>query len=154
MTESLHLKDCPVCQSALSITHDKLDDSVILRPENLPPLLKDKLQVVNTYKRVKGLDSSWQKAHGARAIVYAGTLLESVGVHGGQLERAVGLLEWLQSQGKDFDLGSAPSFFGAYLEAIRAMQRLSMCRCKVCGESFNSGRMMGTVKLDDCGRHA
>lgn len=136
MNETLHIKDCPVCSSRLSITHDKTDDTITLRPENLPPLLKDKLEIVNTYKRIKGLDSKWQKAHGARAIVYAGQLIEAAGPLGGAIERCCGLLAWLKESGKEFDLGSAASYFMAYSAHLASKLASEKSRCNVCGESF------------------
>ena len=146
MTESLHIKPCPVCQSSLSITHDKLEDSLTLRPENLPPLARDCLEIVTTYKRLKGLGAEWQKVHGARGIVHAGNVLVAVGAHGGQMERALGLLRWLSDQKKDYDLGTAPSFFGAYQAWTAAKVLANRSRCQVCGEGFD-----GTGNL--CARH-
>src|SRR4051812_22828547 len=114
MTETLHLHACPVCASSISITHDKVEDRLTLRPENLPPLLRDKMSIVNAYKRIKGLGSSWENLHGARAIIYAGQLLEAAGPLGGAVERCEGMLAWLKESGKDFDLGSASTYFMSY----------------------------------------
>lgn len=146
MTETLHMKDCPVCSSKLSITHDKIEDSLTLRPENLPPLLKDKLSIVSKYRGLKGLDSKWTKAHGPRAIVYAGQLIEAAGPLGGAVERCEGLLAWLKESGKEFDLGSASSYFMAYSSHLVNKAAASRGRCLTCGESFNG---FG----NDCGRH-
>lgn len=133
MTETVHIKCCPVCSSALNITVDPSSDEIRIRPENLPPLVKDKVSVVAAYKRLKGLGAHWEKTHGARGIIYAGTLLESVGYAGGQLDRAIGLMEWLQSSGRDWDLGSAPCFFSAFQKAQQAAKEAARGpRCKLC----------------------
>ena len=135
MTETLHLKDCPVCRSSLSITHDKIEDSLTLKPEGLPPLARDMNEIVCAYKRLKGLGAAWTKNHGARGMIYAGELLTAVGVHGGQLDRAIALLGWLKDSGKEFDLGTAPSHYGAYkamLEKVTVRPR-----CRACGLSFS-----------------
>lgn len=147
MTETLHLKDCPVCQSRLSITHDKLEDTLTLRPENLPPLARDFLDIVAHYKRVKGLGADWQKLHGSRAIIYAGQLIQASGPLGGAQERCLGLISWLKESGKDFDLVSAPSFFKQYEAALAAKNNSERSRCLLCGESFAG-------QGDYCPRHS
>lgn len=147
MTETLHLKDCPVCSSRISITHDRVDDTLTLRPENLPPLARDCLDVVSTYKRVKGLGADWQRHHGSRGIIYAANVLNAVGTHGGQIDRALGLIAWLGDQkGRDWDLGSAANFFGEYQAWAAAKSSAERSRCAVCGEGFWG-------KGVDCGRH-
>lgn len=134
MTETLHLKSCPICQSSISITHDKIEDSLTLKPENLPPLARDMSEVVCAYKRLKGLGAAWTKTHGSRGMIYAGELLTAVGVHGGQLDRAIALLGWLKESGKDFDLSTAPSHYGAFKAHL---ERVTVrARCRHCGESF------------------
>jgi hypothetical protein len=150
MTETLHLKDCPVCRSVLSITHDKLEDSLTLKPENLPPLARDMTEVVTAYRRLKGLGAAWTKTHGARGMIYAGELLTAVGVHGGQLDRAISLLGWLKDSGKDFDLATAPTHYKAYQAHLEAVTVKTRGRCKVCGEGYSRGF---TDLSDDCGRH-
>jgi hypothetical protein len=151
MTESVHIRDCPICAGSLSIAFDKIDDSITIRPENLPPLVKDKLVIVNTYKRIKGLGSKWEKAHGARAIVYAGQLLEASGPLGGAVERCVGLLEWLAASGKDFDLGTASSYLMGYANAMAEKAVASRGRCRVCGEEY---WIKPGIGFKDCGRHS
>lgn len=137
MTESIHLKPCPVCASSLSITHDRIDDTITLRPEDVPPLARDCMGIVAAYKRLKGLGADWQRQHGSRGLIYASELLLAVGVRGGQMERALGILEWLGGQpGKTWDLGTAPTHVMAYLEAVKAKEQASRGRCAVCGESF------------------
>lgn len=146
MTETLHLRSCPVCSSSLSITHDRIDDTLTLRPENLPPLLKDKLSIVNKYRSIKGLGSSWEKTHRARAIVYAGQLLEAAGSLGGALERCEGLLVWLKESGREFDLGSASSYLMSYASYLADKAASNRGRCAICGESYNGAG-------GNCGRH-
>ena len=136
MSESLHIKDCPVCQSRISITHDKIDDTLTLRPDNLPPLAKDCLEIVAVYKRLKGLGADWQRKHGARGIIYATALLTAVGTHGGQLERACALLGWLSDSKKEWGLDDAPSYYPAYVKHLEAVVVQSKGRCTVCGESY------------------
>ncbi len=149
MTETLHLKDCPVCASRISITHDKIEDSLTLRPENLPPLAKDCLDIISTYKRLKGLGAEWQSKHGSRAIIYARELLTAAGPLGGAVERCQGLLEWLKADGKDFDMGTASSYLMAYSEYLASKAAASRGRCKICSEGYwvNGGAN------DNCGRH-
>ena len=151
MSESLHLKNCPVCQSGISITHDKLEDTLTLRPENLPPLAKDCLEVVTCYKRLKGLGATWQQKHGARGIIYANALLVAVGSHGGQLDRACALLGWLSDSKKDWGLDDAPSHYPAYQKHMEAVTVRQKGRCKTCGESYTKSF---TDLSDDCGRHS
>ncbi len=146
MTETLHLKDCPVCASRIYITHDKIEDSLTLRPENLPPLAKDCLGIVAHYKRLKGLGAAWEKAHGSRGIVYAGQLIEAAGPLGGAQDRILGLLTWLKESGKEFDLGTASSYFMAYSDHLASKAAASRGRCLTCGETFNGAG-------SDCGRH-
>lgn len=137
MSETLHIQSCPICASTLSAIYDTIEGKLTLRPENLPPLAKDCLAVVSLYKRLKGLGAPWERSHGPRGIVYAQSLLEAVGAYGGQLERALGLLEWLKEKGKDFDLDSAPTFYNEYQEHIKALANVTRSRCLVCGISFS-----------------
>lgn len=153
MTETLHLKDCPVCSSKLSVTFDKIDETVTLRPENLPPLAKDCLDIVAEYKRLKGLGASWQKSHGARGIVYAGQLIQAAGPLGGAQERVLGLLAWLAENKREFDLGTAATHFGEYAAYLAAKQTASKGRCNVCGESYFKNNSFATGD-DNCGRHS
>lgn len=146
MTETLHLKDCPICSSRISITHDRIDDTLTLRPENIPPLAKDCLEIVSLYRRLKGLGRDWRAKHEARGIIYAGQLIQASGPLGGAQERCLGLLTWLSESKRDFDLGTASSRFGEYAAHLAAKSNASRGRCAVCGESFN-----GTG--DDCRRH-
>lgn len=136
MSESLHIKSCPVCHSSLSITHDKTDDTLTLRPENLPPLARDCLEIVNHYRKVKNLGSDWRAKHEARAIIYAGQLIQAAGPLGGAQERCLGLISWLKESGKEFDLGSAASYFMAYSAHIASKMASEKSRCLTCGESF------------------
>ncbi len=149
MTETLHLKDCPVCASRLSITHDKIEDVLTLRPENIHPLAKDCLEIVAHYKRLKGLGAEWQKAHGSRGIIYAGQLIEAAGPLGGAQDRALGLLTWLKDTGVDFDLGNAVGHFWAYNAYVAAKAGESKGRCVVCGESY----WIKDNQTGNCGRH-
>ena len=151
MTETLHLKDCPVCASRIAITHDRIDDTLTLKPEGLPPLARDMTEVVTAYKRLKGLGAAWTKTHGARGMIYAGELLTAVGVHGGQLDRAIALLGWLKDSGKEFDLGTAGSHYGAYKAHLEAVTVKMKGRCNVCGESYTKGFM---DDANNCGRHS
>lgn len=151
MSESLHLKDCPVCASRISITFDKIDETVTLRPENLPPLARDMSEVVTAYKRIKGLGAAWTKSHGARGMISAGELLTAVGVHGGQLDRAIALLGWLKDSGKEFDLSTAPTHYKAFQAHLEAVTVKMKGRCNVCGESYTKGFM---DDADNCGRHS
>lgn len=130
------MKACPVCAVSLSATYDTDVDELTLRPENLPPLVKDKLAVVAAYKRIKDLDGTWQRQHGARALIYADMLLLACGFTGGQLDRAVGLMEWLQASGRDWSLDSAATHYNAYEKHVQSIQRLSHKLCGVCGEQF------------------
>ncbi len=153
MTETLHLKDCPVCASRIAITHDRIDDTLTLKPEGLPPLARDMTEVVTAYKRLKGLGAAWTKSHGARGMIYSGELLTAVGVHGGQLDRAIALLGWLKDSGREFDLGTAPSHYGAYKAHLEAVTVKMKGRCNVCGESYFKNNSFATGD-DNCGRHA
>lgn len=123
-----------------------MTEEIKIRPENLPPLAKDLVSVVAAYKRLKGLGPSWEAKHMARALVNAGELITSVGYHGGQLERAVGLLEWLKESGRDFNLETASTFFKAYEAHLAAKNNSERSRCETCGEQY-----WGTGR--DCGRH-
>lgn len=138
MPERYYSRPCPLCQCDLDVTLETLTEDITIRPANLPPLVKDKLSVIAAYKREKGLGAAWQKAHGVRAIVYAATLLEAVGVHGGQLERALEFMTWLEASGKDWDLSSAPSAYPAFQAAKKEEKESVSSRCEVCGETFYS----------------
>lgn len=146
MTESLHLAACPACSSELALTHDKIEDRISIRLENIAPLAKECVSVVARYKSLKGLGAEWTSRHGTRGLVSAGEILKAVGYHGGQMERALGLIEWLSAEKKDYDLGSAATYVKAYEAAMAAKMSAERSRCLTCGESFagNGG---------DCGRH-
>lgn len=151
MSESLHLKTCPVCQSGISITHDKLEDTLTLRPENLPPLAKDCLDIVAHYRRLKGLGSYWRAKHEARGIIYAGQLIQAAGPLGGAQYRCLGLLSWLSENKREFDLGTAAAHFGEYVAHLAAKQAESRGRCTSCGESY---WIKGGLGADRCERHS
>lgn len=132
MTEKTYHRPCAVCASDLEITLDVMSEDIAVRPANLPPLAKDKLAVVAVYKRLKGLGAEWQKSHGARGIIYASKLLETVGVQGGQVDRAVGLMQWLKDSGREWSLDSAPAFWGEYQAHVTRSRRILEARCRVC----------------------
>lgn len=123
-----------------------MTEEIKIRPENLPPLAKDLVSVVAAYKRLKGLGPSWEAKHMARALVNAGELLIAVGYHGGQLERATSLMQWLKDSGRDFNLETAATYFKEFEAAIAAKNNSERSRCRVCGEGyFGQG--------NNCGRH-
>lgn len=134
---TVFVRSCPVCAASLNVMPDGACEDVKLRPENLPPLVKDKLAVVSVYKGWKNLGAQWEKLHGARAIIYAGNLLEAVGFQGGQLERAIALMGWLQTSGKDWSLDTAPRFFAEYERAQKETLGRGKSRCTICAEEFS-----------------
>lgn len=144
--EREYIRPCPICASSLKLAFDFNTEDLKVTPESLPPLARDRVSVVSAYKRLKGLGGTWDRQHGARAIVYAGTLLEAVGFQGGQLDRALGLMDWLKASGSDWSLDSAAGFFKAYEESQRKAKASLYTRCDVCGELFT-----GIGKL--CERH-
>lgn len=132
-----------------------MSEEIRVRPENLPPLAKDLVAVVTAYKKIKGLGPSWEAKHMARGLIYAGELLTAVGVQGGQVDRAVALLEWLKESGKDFDLGTAPSFYGAYQAHLTAKANSEYSRCSVCNDKFKgSGKFCPRHPEDEFGEFA
>ena len=151
MSERLYNRPCAVCGCNLDITLDMMSEDIVIRAQNLDPLAKDSLQVVSTYKRLKGLGATWQQKHGARGIIYANALLVAVGSHGGQLDRACALLGWLSDSKKDWGLDDAPSHYPAYQKHLEAVTVRLKGRCKTCGESYAKSF---TDLSDDCGRHS
>jgi len=127
-----------------------MSEEIRVRPENLPPLAKDLVAVVNAYKRIKKLGPDWEAKHMARGLIYAGELLNVVGPQGGAVDRAVGLLEWLAAEKRDFDLGSAGTHFGAYQSWMAAKTAETRGRCRECGESY---WVKENMPSDNCGRH-
>ncbi len=127
MPERSYIHSCPVCCTSLDVSLDTMTETIKIRPENLPPLARDLVSVVSVYKRVKKLGPSWEAKHMARAMVNAGELLVAVGYHGGQLERATGLLEWLAESGKDFNLETAATYFGEYSAILEAKKTFRKC---------------------------
>ncbi len=149
MSEKTYLRPCCFCSSSLNITLDTITEDITIRPENLPPLAKDCLEIVAVYKRLKGLGADWQKLHGSRGVVHAGELIQAAGPLGGAQERVIGLLTWLKESGKDFDLGSASSYLMAYSRHLADKMASSRGRCLVCSESYWNRNGIA----DNCGRH-
>lgn len=131
MPERLYHRPCAVCASDLEIALDTTTEDIIVRPASLPPLAKDKLDVVAHYKRTKSLGMAWTKAHGSRAIIYAASLLEALGTAGGAVEKALALMDWIQGTGEKWDLAEAPKFIGRWETAKKAAQK-SVIRCLLC----------------------
>lgn len=146
MTERLYSRPCAVCSCQLDITLDMASEDITIRAHNLEPLARECLEIVSHYRKLKGLGSDWRAKHEARGIVYAGELIKAAGPLGGAQERVLGLLSWLKSSGKEFDLGSASSYFMAYSDHLANEARARRSRCLTCGESFFG-------QGDDCGRH-
>ena len=153
MSETLHLKDCPVCASKLSIVHDKIEDVLTVKVEDIAPLARECQEIVTAYKRIKGLGASWQKNHGTRALISAGQLITASGPLGGAVERCLGLLSWLAENKREFDLGTAASHFGEYAAYMAAKNNAAKGRCKICGESYVCNNSFATKEVENCGRH-
>lgn len=132
MTEVLSIRKCPLCTSDLAFTYDPITGDLSVRAENVTPLAKEILSVVTAYKRLKGLGSHWTKAHGSRALIYSAGLLEAMGSEFGALERAIDLMEWLQSTGRDWSLDSAKGFIGDFQIAQKAAKEKTQRKCVVC----------------------
>lgn len=136
MSERHYTRPCAVCGQGLTITLDMMTEDITIRAEKLEPLVKDCLDIVAHYRRVKNLGPKWRAEHEARGIVSAGQLITAAGPLGGAVDRCLGLISWLKENGREFDLRTAASFFGEYQAHLAAKTKADRSRCELCGESF------------------
>lgn len=147
MSERLYSRACPVCASSINVTLDTQSEDIVMSCDQIEPLYKDCEKIVNAYRRVKKLPLSWEIKFKPRGILAARDILAAFPPMPQIVDNAIAMLEWLQSQGGQWDLGTAAGKIPAFLQYQRIVKEAAKRpRCGICAEQFDG-------QGNRCGRH-
>lgn len=154
---------CPHCDNGLELNFNSWTHELKLCVPDVTPY-RDKMAVVEHYKKVKGYDKvkTWDQTHRARAFGYAKALLAACAAEAVPVTAAKGAIDWASEEGRrkglDWNLGTVVKWAPDFLKAeILKKAMVSAPRCCACTQPAVKGCAVCTdhswcYRCDDAGR--